>query len=80
MSKEEAWLVDQKIREMLRKGAIAITESMENQCLSSLFLVWKKDEGNRLVINLKELNKSIPYVHFKMEGLFLLKELLMTET
>ena len=29
----------------------------------------------RQVINLKELGKSIPYDHFKMERLFLLKEM-----
>ena len=32
--------------------------------------------GSPLVINLKKLNQHIPYEHFKMEGLFLLKELL----
>ena len=39
MSKEETKLVDQEIQEMLSKGAIKITEKMENQFLSSLFLV-----------------------------------------
>ena len=33
-----------------------------------LFLVEKKDGGNRPVINLKHLNQFIPYQHFKMEG------------
>lgn len=37
----------------------------------------KKDRGHRSVINLKELEKSIPYANFNMEGLFMLKELLM---
>ena len=35
-----------------------------------------KDGGQRPVINLKELNTLIPYKHFKMEGLQLLKEIL----
>jgi len=35
----------------------------------------KKDGGQRPVINLKGLNQHIPYVHFKMEGLHLLKEI-----
>ena len=51
---------------------------MENQFLSSLFLVGEKDGGNHPVISLKEINKSILYAHFKMEELFLFKELLMT--
>ena len=37
--------------------------------LSSLFLISKKGEGNRPVINLKDLNRFIPYKHFKMQGL-----------
>ena len=59
MSKEETRLVDQEIQEMLRKGAIAITGNIENQFLSLLFLVRKKDRGDRPVINLKQPNKSI---------------------
>lgn len=53
---------------------------MENQVLCSLFLRGeeKRGAGNRSVINRKELKNSILYAHFKMEGLFLLKELLMS--
>ena len=41
--------------------------------LSDLFLEGKKDEGNRPVINVKDLNSFIPYEQFKMEGLHSLK-------
>ena len=37
----------------------------------------KKDGGNCPVVNLKDLNRNFPYRHFKMEGLFLLKEMLL---
>ena len=78
MSKKKTELVDQKIREALREDAISITEIMENHLnLSLLFLLGKKNGGNRPVINLKDLNKSIPYGHFKMKGFLLLNELLM---
>ena len=50
---------------------------MENKFLSLLFLVRKKNGGNCPIISLKDLNKSVPYANFKMEGIFLLKELLM---
>ena len=61
---------------MLRKGAIHLVHSKESQFLSNLFLVPKKDGGKRPVINLKALNSFIPYSHFKMEGMHLLKDLL----
>ena len=61
---------------MLRKGPIHLVHSKGSQFLSNLFLVPKKDGGNRPVINLKALNSFIPYSHFKMEGLHLLKDLL----
>ena len=44
--------------------------------MSSLFLISKKDRGNRLVINLKDLNRFIPCKHFKVEGLHCLKYVL----
>ena len=62
---------------MLMKGAIIVFDPKQNQFLSSLFLAKKKDGGNRPVDNLKDLNSNIPYQHFKMEGLFLLKEMLL---
>ena len=43
----------------------------------SIFIVPKKDSGHRSVIYLNKLNKHIPYIHFKMEDLFLLKETLL---
>ena len=73
MSKEETKLVDQEIQEMLRKTVISLTKESEDQLLSTLFLVRTKDGGDRPLIHLKKLNKSIPYFHFKMDGLFLLK-------
>ena len=52
--------VDTKISEMLTKEAISV---LIHQCCHP-------------VINLKELNKHIPYQHFKMEGLHYLKFML----
>ena len=61
---------------MLRKGVVHLVHSKDSQFLSNFFLVSKKDGGKRPVINLKTLNSFIPYSHFKMEGLHLLKDLL----
>jgi len=51
---------------------------MHGEFLSSVFLVKKKDGGNRPEINLEELNSFVTYQHFKMEGLYLLKHLVQT--
>ena len=46
--------------------------------ISQFFVSCEKEGGgNRPVVNLKDLNRNIPYRHFKMEGLFLLKEMLL---
>ena len=37
----------------------------------------KKDRRNCAVVSLKDLNRNIMYQHFKLEGLFLLKEMLL---
>ena len=59
---------------MLRKGAIKICLPLPT--LNNPFLVAKKDGGHGPVINLKELNKNIPYQHFKMEDMHYLKFML----
>lgn len=43
---------------------------------STLFLVPKKDGGQRPVINLKKLNAFFNPPYFKMEGIYTLKSLL----
>ena len=63
--------------DMLSKGAVSIAEPVGDQFFSSISLVKKNQMGNRPVINLKDLNKNIPYVNFRMEGLFPLKEMLL---
>ena len=75
MIQEKTVIVDQEIQEMLKKGAIKLVASnTKNQFLSSIFIVPKKESGYRPVINLKKLNKYIPYIDFKVKGLFLLEE------
>ena len=76
LNKEEQLQVDTEVQNMLTKGAIKEVPPSVDKFLSTIFLVPKKDSGHRPVINLKTLNSHIPYCHFKMEGLFLVKELL----
>ena len=64
---------------MLEKGAICQTSHLKEEFLSNVFLVEKKGRGNHPAINLKHLNQFIPYQHFRMEGLFCLREMLQKD-
>ena len=68
--------MDQQIEQMLKKVAIEVAKEDRSRFVSSIFVVPKKDSGHCPVISLKNLNYYIPYSHFKMVGLFPLKEIL----
>jgi len=53
-SKEKAEIVSTEIDKLLMKGAIKEVDSVEDQFISNLFLVPKKDGSLRPVINLKK--------------------------
>ena len=76
MKKKEIALMDLELKEMLRKGAIKRTQPAQGEFLSNLFLLGQKDGGYRPVTNLKTLNQFIPFLHFKMEGLSQLKNII----
>ena len=60
----------------LDKGTTKKVEHIfPDQFLSNILLVKKKDGGNSPCINLKALNKFIPYKQFKLEGSNCLKYL-----
>ena len=61
MGQEQADLIQVEIENMLKKGAIQQTEHQVGKILSNIFLVGKRDEGNRPVVNLRYLNQFIPY-------------------
>ena len=76
MTSEKKQLMEQEIQDMLRKGAITPVKPRRDQFLSSVFLREKKDGSQRPIINLKCLNQFIPYIHFKMESISNLRDLL----
>ena len=65
-----------EVEDLLSKGVINLTDQQKHQFLSTLFLALKKNGNQRPVINLKQLNQFIPYLHFK-EGLHCLKKILL---
>ena len=75
-STPEKELIEKEIKELEEKGAIKQVSQVQNQFLSNLFLVKKKDGGNRPVINLKNLNGFVDHQRFKMEDISTLKDLI----
>ena len=58
---EEAAIIDGEIQQLLGKGVLVEIDPTYGQYVSTIFL--------RLILNLKGLNASIEYQHFKMESL-----------
>ena len=77
-SREQSALIDLEVNQMLEKAAIHIVHPHEKEqgFISALFLVPKKGGGQRPAVNLRPLNQYIPYKHFKMEGIHMLRDLL----
>ena len=71
-------LVTLEVTELLSKGAIVETQLTPHSFISHIFLVEKKDGGQRPVINLKGLNQLVSVEHFKMKVLHLLPGLLQS--
>ena len=46
---------------------IKVVQHHPNEFISPIFLVKKKNGEYRMILNLKELNESIVYHHFKMD-------------
>jgi len=68
-----------EVLELMSKGAIVETRYFSKNCLSQIFLVEKKNGGQRSVINLKSLYQFVKTEHFKMEGLHLFPDLLQSQ-
>ena len=52
-----------------RKGAIVVVDIRPDQFVSRIFQVPKKNREHRLILDLKDLNKFLKKIHFKMDGL-----------
>lgn len=75
---EETKLLTEEVDKMLKKQAITPVprEQAAKGFLSQLFIVPKKDGGMRPIVNLKQLNSFVETVHFKMESIQMVKDIL----
>ena len=60
--------IETEIAKLLNKGVIATTDWETGDFISPIFLREKKDGSHRMILNIKSLNKSIVYPHFKMDN------------
>ena len=75
-SSEQHQLIEEEVRALLQKGAVSkIQRGNQAGFYSNLFLVPQKDGGQRPVINLKPLNQFLQAEHFKMEGIYTLRDI-----
>jgi ribonuclease HI len=66
-NEKEKMVIQNEIKKLLKLQVIIEVEACQDQILSPIFVRPKKNGEYRMVLNLKQLNKFIPYKHFKME-------------
>ena len=69
-SAEESTIIQSEIDKLLQKEVIVPARNEPGQFISTIFLRPKPDGSHRMILNLKQLNKSVEYEHFKMDTLW----------
>lgn len=60
--------INEEVENLLSMNVIKEVQHIRGEFISTVFIVPKKDcNKQRVILNLKELNKFIAYHHFKME-------------
>ena len=68
-SRAEAQVIDNEIQSFLSKGIIKPSDQSPGDIVSPIFVTPKKDGSHRMIFNLKRLNQSVSYHHFKLDTL-----------
>ena len=68
-STEQIHAIDLEVWELLKRGVIRKAHDSNKEYISPIFVLPKKDNRWRMILNLKDLNKKVEYFHFKMETL-----------
>ena len=66
-SSQEHKFIENELKTLLKKGAIKESSHELGEIISPIFLTPKSDGSFRLILNLKRLNKCMPYTNFKMD-------------
>ena len=75
-SNQEKVTISLEVENFFKKGTVEQVLPQKDQFMSNIFIVKKKDGGNKSVVDVKELRQYIPFVNFKMDSLKSLKTLL----
>ena len=75
-SLEKSVAISNEINKHLLSGAISKVKSDESQFVHRVFIRKKSNGENRMIIDLKEMNKQINKVHFRMEDKEFIKDLI----
>jgi len=62
--------ISNEIVKLENKGVVVQSSHEIGEVISPIFLREKSDGTHRLILNLKQLNKSVEYKHFKMETIY----------
>ena len=68
-SEEDESAVDLQIKTLLAKGVITKCEHETGEYISPIFIRQKLDGSCRLILNLKNLDEDMSYIHLKIETL-----------
>ena len=59
-----------EVNKLLKKGIVIYTAHEETVFISPIFLRSKTDGTNWVILNLKNLNQTLEYNHFKMDKIY----------
>lgn len=68
-SPSECDIIDTELEKLMRKGVVCPVAIEAGDYFPNIFIRPKKDGTHRIILNLKRLNKSVTYRHFKMDTL-----------
>ena len=67
---QQGQFIDSEIQNLMKKGVIVESTHEPNEYTLPIFPRPKKDGSHHLILNLKSLNQSVVYQHFKMDTIW----------